>query len=252
MGKIARKLMANYIDASLTSSVAYERLGKDLEEYTVEMNANVETKNNILGESSTNIDSYQPQAGVEPYYADEDDAMYAKLQDIIDNRRTLDDLKTTVVEVHLWEEKTTGVYVAYREDAVIEVSSYGGDTTGYQIPFNLYYIGNRVKGLFTLATKSFVADTATLAELDAEVVAGTTATTTKISDVIGESASGTLMYKTAASIIAPNYNDSTTGYTALTLDTDITVTDGHKIIVVDTAASKVIGASAIMDVVVGS
>ena len=48
--------------------------------------------------------------------------------------------------------------MAYREEVIIEVSSYGGDTTGYQIPFNVHHTGNRVKGKFVLATKTFTAD----------------------------------------------------------------------------------------------
>lgn len=160
MGKIERKYMAHYIDASTTGTPNYVRLGQDLEEYNVEMNANVETKRNILGNVSTIIDGYEPQANVEPYYADDDDPMFERLQKIVDERLTLDKVKTTVVEVHLWEpvEDSVNTFVAYREDAIIEVSSYGGDTTGYQIPFNLHHIGNRVKGTFNVSTKTFTSD----------------------------------------------------------------------------------------------
>lgn len=158
-GKIKRKFMANYIDAALpsASTAAFVRLGKDLEEYNVELNANVETKSNILGETSVTIDSYQPQASVEPYYAEVGDPLFERLQAIIDERQTLDDLKTAVVEVHLWESPTDDKYVAYKEDAIIEAVSYGGDTTGYQIPFNVHITGNRVKGTFDLKTKTFTA-----------------------------------------------------------------------------------------------
>lgn len=162
-GKVKRKFMAHFIDSADPGSdaaTAYVRLGKDLEEYNVEMNANVDTKNNILGETSVNLDGYQPQASVEPFYADIDDPMFDRLQKIIDERQTLDDLKTTVLEVHLWEAGTAeGSYVAWREEAIIEVSSYGGDTTGYQIPFNVHHTGNRVKGEFVLGTKTFTTDT---------------------------------------------------------------------------------------------
>lgn len=155
-GKIKRKFMANFIDSATSGTAAYVRLGTDLEEYNVEMNANVETKNNILGETSVSIDSYQPQASVEPYYAIVGDPLFARLQKIVDERQTLDDLKTSVVEVHLWEDAgAADTYVAYKEDAMIEISSYGGDTTGYQIPFNVHLTGNRVKGKFVLATKTF-------------------------------------------------------------------------------------------------
>ena len=159
-GKIKRRFMAHFINAAVSGTAAYERLGKDLEEYNVEMNANVETKNNILGETSVILDSYQPQASVEPYYAEVGSALFERLQAIIDERQTLDDLKTDIIEVHLWESATEGAYVAYREEAIIEVSSYGGDTTGYQIPFNVHYTGIRTKGTFNPETKAFTADAA--------------------------------------------------------------------------------------------
>lgn len=159
-GKIKRKFMAHYIDASSSATPDYTRLGKDLEEYTVEMSANVNTTKNIIGETSTFIDGYEKSASVEPYYAEVGNPLFTRLQAIIDEEKTLDDLNTTVVEVHLWEEDANkkGTYVAYRENAVIEVSSYGGDTTGYQIPFNLHYIGSRTKGTFDIATKTFTAN----------------------------------------------------------------------------------------------
>lgn len=161
-GKIKRKFMAHFIDSAApdAGSPVYVRLGKDLEEYNVEMNANVETKNNILGDTSVTLDSYQPQSSADPYYAEVGEPLFERLQGIIDDRQTLDDLKTTVVEVHLWDEisDSSGSFVAYREEAIIEVSSYGGDTTGYQIPFNVHHTGNRVKGKFALATKTFTAD----------------------------------------------------------------------------------------------
>lgn len=159
-GKIARKWMAHFIDAATTGTANYVRLGTDLEEYTVEMNANVETKRNILGDASTIIDGYEPQASVEPYYAVVGEPLYERLQKIADERLTHDALKTTVVEVHLWEEDPveSGSFVAYREDAIIEVVSYGGDTSGVQIPFNIHHVGNRVKGTFDVGTKTFTAD----------------------------------------------------------------------------------------------
>ncbi len=67
----------------------------------------------------------------------------------------LDELKTDVVEVKLWESETEGTYPATREEVYLEVTSYGGDTTGYQIPFTLHYTGNKVKGTFRVADKTF-------------------------------------------------------------------------------------------------
>ncbi len=160
MAKIARKLMAHFIDTATTGTPSYERLGTDLEEFTTEMGAQVDSTKNILGETSTKVSSYEKTASVEPFNADQDSALFTRLQDIIDAEKTLDELKTTVVEVHLWDEDetTSGTYVAYKEDAIIEVVSYGGDATGYQIPFNIHLTGGRVKGTFVLSTKTFTAD----------------------------------------------------------------------------------------------
>ena len=61
--------------------------------------------------------------------------------------------------MHLWEEEDPeSGYPAIKDDAVIEVSSYGGDATGYQIPFNLHYKGAPVKGHFKVDTKTFTAE----------------------------------------------------------------------------------------------
>jgi hypothetical protein len=254
-GKIKRYWMAHFIDAALPGVLTpnYVRLGDDLEEFNVEMNANVETTRNILGGVSTKVDSYEPQASVEPYYAEAGNPLHTRLQKIIDERQTLDDLKTTVVEVHLWEEVegSAGSYVAYKENAIIEVVSYGGDTTGYQIPFNIHHTGNRVKGKFDVATKTFTADTGTLGTLYIDVIAGSTSTGTKVSDVVGEG-SGTLMYKVGSNISAPYYGEASAGYTTLTLDTDITTEAGQYIVVVEVVSNAVVAASAIVPVVVGS
>ena len=158
MAKIARKFLAHFINTAPTSQAVYERLGKDLEELSTELNPEVETKNNILGETSTNLSSYQAQFSVEPYYADEGTGLHTFLQDIIDNRKVLDDTKTDVLEVHMWEESESGVFTAYKEECIVEISSYGGDTTGYQIPFNVHLSGNRVKGTFDTSTNTFTAD----------------------------------------------------------------------------------------------
>ena len=157
MAKIERKYLAHFINAAPleAEAPAYERLGKDLEEFSTEMAAQVDTKKNILGESSILISAYEKTSSVEPYYADSGSQLFERLQDIIDNSRVLDDLKTNVVEVKLWDSTQEGVYPASREEAFIEITSYGGDTTGYQIPFTLHYPGNKVKGTFNLATKTF-------------------------------------------------------------------------------------------------
>ena len=157
MAKIERKFMAHFINAGEGEEAVYERLGKDLEEFSPEMSAQVETKKNILGETSVVISGYEKTAAAEPFYAEEGSALFNKLQAIIDGNLVLDDLKTDVVEVKLWEQAEADAYPAVKEEAYIEVTSYGGDTTGYQIPFTVHFTGSKVKGTFDIGTKSFTA-----------------------------------------------------------------------------------------------
>jgi hypothetical protein len=116
----------------------------------------VDTSKNILGATAVRISGYEKTSAVEPFYAKAGDPLFEKLQAIIDGQLVLDDLKTDVVEVKLWQEGENG-YPAVKETAYIEVISYGGDTSGYQIPFKLHFTGEKVAGNFDVTGKTFTA-----------------------------------------------------------------------------------------------
>lgn len=152
--KIERKYLAHFIDASMgAAETNYIRLGKDLEEFSEELNPAVETKKNILGENSVQHNGYEVQSEVDPYYAYTDDPLFEALSDIANERKTGSDCITTKVDVLLNPDGT--VLWAYREDVWLIPTKLGGDTSGVQIPFTVYNAGNRVKGDFDLATKKF-------------------------------------------------------------------------------------------------
>jgi hypothetical protein len=153
MSKIERKFLAHYIEAQEGQFV---RLGQELEEYSPELSATVEKTKNILGQTAVAITGYEKSAAVAPYYARVGDPLFERLQAIIDGDLVLDALKTTVVEVKLWDGEGT-TFPAVKEEAYIEVTSYGGDTTGYQIPFTIHYTGEKVHGTFNVSTKTFTA-----------------------------------------------------------------------------------------------
>ena len=152
-GKIERKYMAHYLDTAFkpdtTGTPSWFRLGEDLEEYNIELNPDTEITKNILGNTKFTHSGYEPSADASPFYARTGDALFLKLQEIVDKRHTGDQLKTSALEVHLWEDGTsTGSYVAYRQFCYLTPTSYGGDTSGYQIPFSVSYVGDRIKGEF--------------------------------------------------------------------------------------------------------
>lgn len=160
-GKIARKYMAHFLDASFGGATPdWTRLGKDLEEYNVELNPDTETSKNILGESTFTHNGYEVSADADPYYAVVGDTLFEQLQKIVDERANDDTCKTKSLEVHMWEGTETA-YEAYMQECYVVPTSYGGDTSGYQIPFTVYYTGERVKGTYDASTKTFTAATST-------------------------------------------------------------------------------------------
>ena len=158
MGKIERKYLAHFLDASFGSETTnYVRLGKDLEDYSDELNPDVDITKNILGEQNVVHNGYEVQSEVDPYYAYTGDALFERLAKIANERLTGSDCITTKVDVLMNEEGT--IEWAYREDVWVIPSSVGGDTSGVQIPFTVYNAGNRVKGTFDLSTKKFTEST---------------------------------------------------------------------------------------------
>lgn len=157
--KIKRQYLAHYIDAGFGGGTANYRLGKDVEEYNIELNGEVSTKKNILGENSVTHDGYSPSASMDTYYGDYDEQLTTALLEIANERKTGDDVRTTIVDVILkpseTDEEALEVVSAYREEVIINVKSVGGGTDGVNIPFDINYAGNRTKGSFNLDTKTF-------------------------------------------------------------------------------------------------
>ena len=161
--KVERKYLAHFIDAAFDLTFAatnYERIGKDLEEYNVEMNPEVETKKNIIGETSVSVKGWEPQSTVDTYYARYGSPLFEKLYEIINERSTGTQLETSIVDVLINQDGT--VDSAYRENVVVVPQSIGGDTGGVNIPYEVHYNGSRTSGSWDLDTKKFTAGSSTV------------------------------------------------------------------------------------------
>lgn len=156
--KIERKYLAHYIDAAFDMTfeeTKYERIGKDLEEYNIELNPDVETKKNILGETSVTVKGYEPKGNVGTQYARYGSVLFKKLYDIINNRSSGSQLESSVVDVLVNQEGT--IESAYRENVIVVPQSIGGDGGGVNIPYEIYYNGSRTKGTWDKENKKFTA-----------------------------------------------------------------------------------------------
>lgn len=161
--KIERKYLAHFLNASFGTGSAtpnYVRLGTDLEEYNLDLNPDIEVSKNIIGDGTIKHNGYEPQSDVDTFYAVTGDPLFEALSDIANERKTGDDCKTTAVDVLLNDKGV--VTWAYREDVMVVPTSMGGDTSGVQIPFSVYYCGNRTKGTFDVTKKTFTATASTV------------------------------------------------------------------------------------------
>ncbi|MCH5202753.1 MAG: hypothetical protein J1F17_06060 [Oscillospiraceae bacterium] len=162
VGKLKRSYLLHYIDASMGSTTPkWFLIGKDIADLSVELNPDTETVKNILDETVTNDNGYEPSISAETYYANTDDSIYEPILNIAMNRLTGDDCKTKVLEVIM--DAKAGPYKAWQEDCIIKPQSYGGPQGGVNIPFNISFCGNRQQGTATVTDKvpTFTAKTST-------------------------------------------------------------------------------------------
>lgn len=170
MAKLNREAMATYLDTKWNSSISdvasatFEIIGADIEEMSVELNPDTETTKNILGETRTKDNGYEASMDADPFYADLDKQLYAKIRDIALGRKKGADCKTLMLEVFVEDTSATS-HLAYVREVMVKPQSYGGDTSGLNFPFSVSEDGSSVKGTVTAASMktgspTFTADSA--------------------------------------------------------------------------------------------
>lgn len=148
IGKLKRSYLLHFIDATFGGQTpSWFLIGKDISDMSVELNPDTSTVKNILDETVVNDNGYEPSVSADTYYANTDDAIYSKIKDISMNRLTGDDCKTKVMEVLIDTDGST--HDAWVEDCIVKPQSYGGAQGGVNIPYNIYFDGNRTAGTAT-------------------------------------------------------------------------------------------------------
>lgn len=163
--KTERSRHVLYLDTAFATdyeNAVYGKLGVDNEDLTIELNPDISTTKNVLGETTVSHGGYDVKISLDPYYHRKNDTLSTALAHIAMARQSGEaEIKTSYVEV-LYEAAEDGkseptVVECWREDCIIGISSYGGDTTGFQIPFEITPCGNRVEGTWDRATNKFTA-----------------------------------------------------------------------------------------------
>lgn len=150
MAKLKREAHGLYI--RFKDLDAWFLIGSGIDDLSVEMNGSFEQTKDITGNVTVSDTGYQPQIGVEPYKANPDDVIYSHLKDIAMNRKSGDDAKAEILEV-LIDDTEASEFDGWKENVKVEITSYGGDTSGLAINFNIWSDGNREQVKVTMADK---------------------------------------------------------------------------------------------------
>lgn len=149
-GYVKREEFKIFADVSDTSTPTWELQGDKIEDMSLEMNPNVETTTDVTGNTTTILDRYEKQTAVDPYRAKRESKFFPILYDIVKNEKTLSDVERKFLCVNIFSEES-GEYDAWVQNGIIAVQSYGGDTTGLSIPYNIHWSGEKTYGTVTIA-----------------------------------------------------------------------------------------------------
>lgn len=154
MGKLNREALAHYLDTAWNKKVAdaskaeFEILGDDIEEMSVELNADTSQVKNILGQTKTIDNGFTPSMSADPWYANTESKLYPHLRDIVLDQLKGDERKTLMLEVIVEDTEATE-HLAYVREVKVTPTSYGGGTEGFNIPFTVDFDGAYAKGTVT-------------------------------------------------------------------------------------------------------
>lgn len=155
-GKAKRKDLAFFYKVP-DGEPAYEIIGKRIEEASISQSAEVESVTDILGNTETDLSSYEKTTDLDPVYMEGGNKFAEFLDNLEETNAILDDCKATFLVVKMYKTSTESKYVAWEQDAIVELTEFGGDTKGVNMPCTLHWVGERTMGTFDPSTKQFTA-----------------------------------------------------------------------------------------------
>ena len=104
---------------------------------------------------TTDVESYKPTSSV-PMTAHKGDAVFDFVDNLRRKRAVLDEARTEICMVYLYEEATGGAYPAEKKTCSIQIDDFGGEGGGSNvINFTVNFVGDAVEGTFEPETRKF-------------------------------------------------------------------------------------------------
>ncbi len=131
-----------------------ELIGKDNDELSRELNNEVESKRNVLGETTTEVTQGNHVTTVDPFIGRYESKLFQKLDDIYNNDLELDDVVEEFIDISEYDEISEGKFRAFKQKGAIDLKSLGGQKS-LGSPFDINWVGKKTHGTFDPATKVF-------------------------------------------------------------------------------------------------
>lgn len=140
-----------------------ELIGKGIEELSIEQGAEINTVKDVTGSNDTSLDAYEKTTALDPIYVAGGNKFSEKLDEIEEKELIGDDVILDFVWAKLYKTTEESKVRAWKQKAVVELTSFGGDIKGVNAPCTLHWIGERTYGTLDPSTKQFTPDSAAAA-----------------------------------------------------------------------------------------
>lgn len=159
MGKIKRSKFAAFLNTGTSSTETWSLIGDGVTSMAISYNPQTSDETYIHQDSgTTDVESYKPTSSV-PMTAIAGDPVFDFVDNLRKTRAVMEDARTEICLVNLYETETAGAYPAEKNVCSIQIDDFGGDGGGSAvINFTINFVGDAVKGTFSPTTKKFTAD----------------------------------------------------------------------------------------------
>ena len=156
--KVKRSKFATFLNVGTGETDTWALIGDGVTSMTVSYNPQSSDETYIHQDSgTTDVESYKPTSAV-PMTAMQGDPVFDFVDGLRRKRAVLDEARTEVCLVYLYDEATSGAYPAEKNTCSIQIDDFGGEGGGSNvINFTINFVGDGVAGTFNPGTKTFTA-----------------------------------------------------------------------------------------------
>lgn len=156
--KVKRSKFATFLNTGTGSTETWSLVGDGVTSMTISYNPQTSDETYIHQDSgTTDVESYKPTSAV-PMTAMQGDPVFDFADNLRRKRAVLDEARTSVCLVYLYDEVSGGAYPAEKNTCSIQIDDFGGEGGGSNvINFTINFVGDSVSGTFDPSTKTFTA-----------------------------------------------------------------------------------------------